>query len=102
MTSRTDHLIHICAGSGIVPNFSMMKHALENNMWLKLTLIYSNKSWSDVIYRSELHRLRERFPSRAKIVHCLSRDKSNSSFGETVHWSRVTEEILREWITSRV
>src|SRR5262245_8201122 len=24
--SKTDHLVHVCAGSGIVPNFSILKH----------------------------------------------------------------------------
>ncbi|MCI0656412.1 MAG: oxidoreductase, partial [Acidobacteria bacterium] len=30
--SRTDHLIHICAGSGIVPNMSILKHSLHLGM----------------------------------------------------------------------
>src|SRR5207244_10080444 len=51
--SRTDHLVHVCAGSGIVPNFSILKHALDNGLKLRHTLIYGNKSWDDVIFRAQ-------------------------------------------------
>src|SRR5690349_7815089 len=28
--SRTDHLVHVVAGSGVVPNFAILKHALAH------------------------------------------------------------------------
>src|SRR5215470_1589685 len=31
VAARTDHIVHICAGSGSVPNFSMLKFALEHH-----------------------------------------------------------------------
>src|SRR3989304_1103790 len=37
--SRTDHVIHICAGSGSVPNFSILKHALANHQNLRHTFV---------------------------------------------------------------
>src|SRR5207302_1306724 len=43
---HTDHLVHICAGSGIVPNMSMIKHALHHRLKLKHTLVYGNRTWS--------------------------------------------------------
>src|SRR3954469_24980620 len=44
--SQTDHIVHICAGSGSVPNFSMVKYALEFHPRLRHTLIYSHKTWT--------------------------------------------------------
>lgn len=35
--SRTDHLVHVCAGSGSVPNFSILKHALAVHPRLRHT-----------------------------------------------------------------
>ena len=57
VASRTDHIVHVCAGSGSVPNFSMLKFALANHPTLRHTFVYSNKTWDDVIFRDELGRL---------------------------------------------
>jgi ferredoxin-NADP reductase len=34
-----------------VPNFSMLKFALEHHPSLRHTFLYSNKTWDDVIFR---------------------------------------------------
>ena len=45
ITSKTDHIVHICAGSGSVPNLSILKFALEHHPTLRHTFVYSNKTW---------------------------------------------------------
>ena len=60
--SETDHIVHICAGSGIVPNYSIVKDALNSHPRLRHTLIYANKTWDDVIFRSGLQELRATSP----------------------------------------
>src|SRR5213592_2829224 len=40
--SKTDHLVHLCAGSGSVPNFATLKHALRSHPKIRHTFIYSN------------------------------------------------------------
>src|SRR3954471_2178351 len=47
-TSHTDHIVHVGAGSGSVPNFSIVKLTLANHPPLRHTLVYSNKTWDDV------------------------------------------------------
>src|SRR3954451_20914375 len=69
VSSRTDHIVHVCAGSGSVPNFSMLKFALANHPTLRHTFVYSNKSWEDIIFRDELTRLALAHPDRLTIVH---------------------------------
>ena len=98
LESRTDHLVHICAGSGIVPNFSIIKHALHHGMKLRHTLIYGNKSWDEVIYRDELQRLAAAHPDQLKIVHTLSRDAQAQSRGANVRYGRVDAELIRAHI----
>src|SRR5436853_6270026 len=44
VSTRTEHIVHVCAGSGSVPNFSMLKFALANHPTLRHTFVYSNKS----------------------------------------------------------
>ena len=57
ITSKTDHIVHLCAGSGSVPNLSILKFALVNHPTLRHTFIYSNKTWDDVIFRGTLAEL---------------------------------------------
>ncbi len=94
--NRTDHIIHLCAGSGAVPNFSIIKHALAHNMRLKHTLIYSNKTWKDVIFRHELDKLQMLHPDKLTVVHCLTREKNVQ--GPHVHSGRVDEHVLRQYV----
>lgn len=96
--SRTDHLVHICAGSGIVPNLSILKHCLANGMKLRHTLIYGNKTWEDVIFQRQLEDLARQHPDKLRIVHTLSREtRASASTGE-VRNGRVSEALIREFV----
>jgi 3-ketosteroid 9alpha-monooxygenase subunit B len=94
--SRTDHLVHVCAGSGIVPNYSIVKHALENGMSLKHTLIYGNKTWNDVIFQRELDTLAARHAGKLQIVHALTRDPNAPSYGANVLAGRVDLTLMNQ------
>jgi ferredoxin-NADP reductase len=96
--SRTDHVVHICAGSGIVPNLSILKHCLAAEMNVRHTLIYGNKTWDDVIFRSQLDGLARRHPGKLSIVHTLSRETDESLFCPSVRRGRVSAELIREHI----
>ncbi len=96
--SRTDQLIHICAGSGIVPNMSIIRHCLETGMKLRHILIYGNKTWDDVIFRRQFDDLAARHPGKLEIVHTLSREPEVQRFGPNVRAGRVSELLLREII----
>src|SRR5256885_14337711 len=47
ISSQTNRIVHVCAGSGSVPNFSMLKFALAHYPTLKHTFAYSNKTWEE-------------------------------------------------------
>jgi len=102
--SRTDHLVHICAGSGIVPNLSILKHCLANGMKLRHTLIYGNKTWEDVIFQRQLDELARQYPDKLRIVHTLSREareaceRRSASGAAEVRHGRVTAALIRECI----
>lgn len=90
---RTDHVVHVCAGSGIVPNFSILKHALREHPGLRHTLVYSNRTWQDVIFRDAIAALAAQHPDRLRVVHTLTRERR-----EDVRQGRVDEALLREII----
>jgi ferredoxin-NADP reductase len=96
--SRTDHLVHVCAGSGIVPNYSILKHALETGLRLRHTLVYGNKTWREVIFRQKLEELERRFPDRLEVVHALSREAAPAGLETRVRAGRVGADLLREVI----
>ncbi len=96
--TQTDHIIHICAGSGSVPNYSMLKFALAHHPALRHTVLYSNKHWDDVIYRDALTALERAHPDRVKIVHTLTRQDDESVLGRAVRKGRVGAELIREFM----
>jgi ferredoxin-NADP reductase len=96
--SKANHIVHVCAGSGSVPNFSILKHALANHSTLRHTFVYSNKTWGDVIFRDGLAQLASRHPERLAVIHTLTREEDASRFGASVRKGRITADILREAI----
>jgi 3-ketosteroid 9alpha-monooxygenase subunit B len=96
--SKTDHLVHICAGSGSVPNLSIIKHALNERLKLRHTLIYSNKTYGDIIFRQQLDELERKFPDKLRVIHTLTREPMAPSHGPNYRVGRVSESLLREFI----
>lgn len=95
--SRTAHLVHICAGSGSVPSFSILKHSLAHHPRLRHTFIYSNRTWDDVIFRQDLEKLAASHPDRLTLVHTLTR-ASSSSPSPGVRSGRVTRDLIAEFV----
>jgi len=96
--SRTDHLVHICAGSGVVPNMSLIKHALAENLKVRHTLIYGSRNRSEIIFRRTLEALQEQHPDRLRVVHSLSREPDAERYGNEYRSGRVDREILEREI----
>lgn len=71
---QADNVLHVCAGSGIVPNFGLIKHSLHTDDGLRHVLLYSSKTKSDIIYYDDFAALARQHPERFEIVHCLTRE----------------------------
>ncbi len=95
--TKTDHLVHVCAGSGVVPNFAILKHALLNHPKLKHTFVYSNKTWEDIIFRRELDELQAKHPERVRLLHALTREDPPGGRGD-VRKGRISSAMLKEAI----
>jgi ferredoxin-NADP reductase len=94
--ARTSHILHLCAGSGSVPNLSILKDSLHRHQHLRHTFLYSNKTWDDVIFREELTRLAHRHPSRLRVVHTLTRQSQPPEGGADVRLGRMTADLVQE------
>ena len=91
---RTDHILHVCAGSGIVPNRSLIKESLHRGDPLRHTLLFSNKTRRDIIYYEEFEALRAQYPSQLDVVHCITREEPVGIRG--ARNERISGELLRE------
>ena len=94
---RTEHVLHVCAGSGGVPNFSILKHALAQRLNLRHTFVYGNKTREDIIFRRQLEQLEAEHPEQLKVVHALSREPEAERHGANYVSGRVTAELLANY-----
>jgi ferredoxin-NADP reductase len=94
---RTDHLVHVVAGSGAVPNFAMVKWALLHQPSIRHTYVCSNKTWQDVIFRDELTRLERENSSRLRVVNLLTRDPV-TSVSQGIWKGRLSAATLRDLV----
>jgi ferredoxin-NADP reductase len=67
-------LLLVAGGSGIVPLMSMLRHRNAAGATVGAKLLYSSRSWEDVIYRDELERLASATDG-AEVVHTLTRSQ---------------------------
>ena len=94
----TDHLVHVVAGSGAVPNFSILKHALHHGLKLRHTFICSNRTQADILFRRELEELERAHPTQLKVIHTLTRESDRGVFGSNIRRGRLSVELLKELI----
>jgi ferredoxin-NADP reductase len=99
----SENVLHICAGSGIVPCYSIIKYDLRYFSKHNHTLIYSNKDFEDIIFYSQLRKLEEEFPDRFKVFHTLTRETGGLSLnlpdgeaGWKMKKGRVSKELISE------
>lgn len=74
------HYVAFCAGSGVTPIISMMKHVLETEPNSKFTTFYGNRYASTIIYFDEINALKNRFPERLEIHYVMSKEEMGSDF----------------------
>lgn len=69
------HVAGIAAGSGITPLLAVASSVLGENETSRFTLVYANRSTTDVMFLDELADLKDRFPTRFALHHVLSREQ---------------------------
>jgi ferredoxin-NADP reductase len=77
----------VAGGSGVVPLMAMARHRAQVGSTAPMRLLYSSRTWDDVIYRDELATL------GIDVVHTLTRQQPPGWSGYT---RRIDDELLRE------
>lgn len=66
--------VAFAAGSGITPMLSIIKSTLETEPKSVFTLFYVNKTSSSIIFKAALEDLKDRYMSRFRLFHLLTRE----------------------------
>jgi ferredoxin-NADP reductase len=77
----------VAGGSGVVPLMSMARHRARLGVGAPMRLLYSSRTWEDVIYRDELETL------GLDVVQTLTREQPP---GWTGYARRIDRELLAE------
>jgi len=83
-------LFLVAGGSGVVPLMAMSRVRAAAGSDVETRLLFSSRSWGDVIYRAELERLED---ERFSVVHTLTRSQPD---GWTGYARRVDAAMLKE------
>lgn len=75
-------LFLVGGGSGIVPLMAMLRRRAASATRTPATLLYSSRSFADIIYRAELERLAAD-GSGLTVIHTLTREKPAGWSGQT-------------------
>jgi hypothetical protein len=73
--TRTGHVVGVAAGSGITPIMALAASVLAASDVSRFTLVYTNRSSTDVMFADELADLKDRYPTRFVLHHVLSREQ---------------------------
>jgi ferredoxin-NADP reductase len=85
-------LLLVAGGSGIVPLMAMLRHRAASGAAVPARLIYSSRTWDDILFRDELGRLAAR-PDGPEVIHTLTRTQPPDWKG---YARRVDAQILAD------
>jgi len=66
------------AGSGITPVMSIVRAVLASEPHSVFTLVYGNRTRSNIIFKEQLHALKNRYMERFVVHHILSREETDA------------------------
>lgn len=72
------HVAAIAAGSGITPLMALAATVLARSETSRFTLVYTNRSTTDVMFLEDLADLKDRYPTRLALHHVLSREQRSA------------------------
>ena len=85
-------LLLVAGGSGIVPLMAMLRHRQAKGSTIPARLLYTSRSYEEVIYREELDHLSQR-DATLKVYHTLTRAQPPNWTG---YHRRIDQDLLRE------
>ena len=97
VTERADTILHLCAGSGIVPNLALIRHSLHVGDGLRHVLLYSSKTKGDIIYYDEFAEIARDNPERVEILHAITREDPGGVEPQARR-GRIDADLVRSYV----
>ena len=94
--SKTKNIAAFAAGSGITPILSILKCALEEEVYSKVILVYGNKTTKDTMFLNELLELQHQYKDRFSIQFVFSQEDGNDSIFGRIEKSTVNYVMKNE------
>jgi ring-1,2-phenylacetyl-CoA epoxidase subunit PaaE len=86
--SQRKNYVAFAAGSGITPILSIIKTTLAVEPLSNFTLVFGNRTKSSIIFREELEALKDKYLTRFRVIHILSRERTDAP----VNYGRIDAE----------
>jgi len=77
-SAQKKNYVAFAAGSGITPMLSIIKTTLLTEPQSSFTLVYGNRNKASIIFKEELEALKDKFITRFRVYHILSREKTDA------------------------
>lgn len=94
---KTKNIAAFAAGSGITPILSIVKCALEEEVYSKVVLVYGNKTTKDTMFLNELLELQHQYKDRFSIKFVFSQAKENDAVFGRIEKSTVNLILKNEY-----
>ncbi len=95
--SKTKNIAAFASGSGITPILSIVKCALEEEVYSKIVLVYGNKTTKDTMFLNELLELQHKYSERLSIKFVFSQSKENDAIFGRIEKSTVNLILKNEY-----
>ncbi len=93
---KTKNIAAFAAGSGITPILSIIKCALEEEVYSKVILVYGNKTTTDTMFLNELLELRHQYKDRFTIQFVFSQTQEEDAIFGRIEKSTVNFIVKNE------
>jgi len=94
--SKTKNIAAFAAGSGITPVLSIVKSALEEEVYSKVILVYGNKTTRDTMFLNELLELQHNHKERFSIQFVFSQHNQDDAIFGRIEKSTVNYVMKNE------
>ena len=98
LKENENHIVGICAGSGITPILSIIKTELAKNDGAKCILIYGNRTQDSRMFADELKELEANNSDRLKIHNAYSRERVAGAISGRLDKNNI-QQLLNTFIT---
>ncbi len=95
--SKTKNIAAFAAGSGIKPVLSIIKCALEEEVYSKVVLVYGNKTTKDTMFLNELLELQHQYSDRFTIKFVFSQANEPDAIFGRIEKSTVNLIVKNEY-----